>query len=103
MRQEGAFVFTHPVSEGNRTGEAAFRFGNEPNRCTETFDQVNPLLAHPVGHENRDRIAQISADCSKSDASVSTGRLSDGHPFSDRACFIGLAEDVAGDPVLDAA
>ena len=101
--QEGAFGFTHLIGEGNRAGEAAFHFGNEPNRSTETFDQVDPLLAHPVGHENRERIAQVGTDRSKSDAGVAAGRLRNRHTFSDSARFVRLAEDVAGDAILDAA
>ena len=103
MGKECAFGFAHPVGEGDRAGEAAFRFGNEPNRCAETFDQVDPLLAHPVGHEYRDRIAQVGPNRSKSDACVAAGRLRNRHAFSYGACFVRLAENVAGDAVFDAA
>ena len=62
------------------------RGSRRPRRLTEPMsapklrDQVDALAAHPVRHEDRDRMAERAADGGERDAGVAARRLDDGRP-----------------------
>ena len=69
----------------------------------EAPDEIDPLGAHPVGHEDRHGVAEGTADGRKRDARVAARGFDDPAAGTERPAPVGLAEDVEGHAVLDAA
>ena len=83
--------------------KAPFLAGDRANLGTEAADQVNPLPAHPVRHEDRDRVAERPADAGDRDAGVAAGSLDDRSARLEHAPLVATPDDVQRHAVLDAA
>src|SRR5208283_3243572 len=68
-----------------------------------TANQLHALLAHPIGHENLNGVAQNAAEGGKRNTRVAAGSLGDSEAGLDLSLFIGLLQDAQGHAVLDAA
>ncbi len=76
---------------------------HERDACAEAADQVDPLLAHPVGHEDAaPGVPERAPDRGEGDAGVAARRLDDRIPRPKGAALVAHAQDVERHPVLDA-
>src|SRR5271165_2020953 len=95
----GGQLFAH----ADAAEESALRGGNGYNFGAVAANELRALLAHPVGHEDLDRVAQDAAERRKGNAGVAAGGLGDGEAGLDLPFLIGLLQDAQGHAVLDAA
>jgi len=103
-RQEGAGVALRELlGQRDAAEEAAFVAADQAHGGAEAADQVLALLAHPVRHEDRHRVAQRAADRGEGDAGVAAGGLGDRRAGRECHPRVRAGEDVQRHAVLDAA
>src|SRR5271157_1914542 len=68
LARSGKF-FAH----ANAAEEAAVPFADRHNFSAIAADQVDTLLAHPIGHKDFDRMAKHAADSGEGDAGIAAG------------------------------
>ena len=83
--------------------EAALLAADRDDLRAQALDHQYPLAAHPVGHEDRDRMAEGAADGGERDAGVAAGGLGDLVAGLDSAVLVCPPQDVQRHAVLDAA
>ena len=98
-RRAGGQLF----GQADAAQEAAFLGADQADVRAQAADQVDPLRAHPVGHEDGHGMAKGPADRGKGDSGVSAGGLDDQAAGGQGPALVGLAQDVEGHAVLDAA
>ena len=91
------------LGQADTAQKAAFLGADQADVGAQAADQVDPLRAHPVGHEDGDRMAESPADGRERDAGVPAGRFDDQTSGRQGPAFVGLAENMKGHAVLDAA
>jgi hypothetical protein len=80
-----------------------FLFIDQHDLGAQALDQVDPLRAHPVGHENDRGMPQGPADGAKRDARVAAGRFGNQISLLEGPPRIPLLQDMECHAVLDAA
>src|SRR5699024_1878709 len=90
------------LSEPDAPEESALLAADRNDGRAETRDQFLPLPAHPVGHEDRDRMPQRTSDRGKRDPGIAARRLDDRVAGREAAVTVGPLDNVERHPVLDA-
>jgi hypothetical protein len=90
-------------SQADAAQKAAFFTTDRNDFRAQASDQSNSLLAHPVGHEDDDLMAQRPPDRGKGNARVAAGGFDDRISRVYSPLSVCLFQDMKGHPVLDAA
>src|SRR5580704_8370189 len=103
-RQENVFarggeLFAHT----NAAEEATLFTADRNNFRAIAANQVDAFLAHPIGHEDFDRVAEHAAESGKRDAGIAAGGFGNGVAGRNFLFGVSLLEDAEGHTILDAA
>src|SRR5208337_768596 len=91
------FAHTDAAEESSLRGSNGNHFG------AVAANELHAFLAHPIGHENLNWVAQNAAERREGYAGVAAGGLGDGEAGFDLPFLISLLQNAQGHAVLDAA
>ena len=98
-RAAGGEFFGH----ANAAEEAALLFADGNDGGTVAANKIFAFVAHPVGHEDGDRMAKRGSDSGEGDARVAAGGFGDDVAGLNFFLLVGGAQNVQRHAVLDAA